>query len=230
MPPQAAGGQGAPGEPAPQGDAVPGCVGLTRCWRRAGCTRLAPGWGGGGFWGRGRSWGGCCGAGGGAMGGQRGGGVVGGPRGRQLCARGEEWLRCGEGARKPTQPHVWGPWTQGAPFLGRFGAGRVSSPCPEPPQEPAPCPHPHGHIAAPPAPHSRWMTMASRRAMRKRRTALIRATQSQVNLQSARYLPPTRSHSCRPAGGRGQRAEHGATMPPPRHPLPSWLSLASCPL
>lgn len=69
------------------------------------------------------------------------------------------------------------------------------------PSEPVLCPTHHGHSHSPvPQPslfrHSRWMTMPSRRAMRKRRMALIRATQSQVNLQSARYRQPAWPQSC----------------------------------
>lgn len=73
-------------------------------------------------------------------------------------------------------------------------------------------------VAQPPsspcAQHSRWMMMPSRRAMRKRRTALIRATQSQVNLQSARYCQPACTQSCRP--GEGEESGQSRVLPCPQ--------------
>lgn len=86
--------------------------------------------------------------------------------------------------------------------------------------EPVLCPPPQSQ--APPGQHSRWMTMPSRRAMRKRRMMLIRATHSQVNLQSARNLQPTCPQSCWPRGedsGQSQTPTslHGLARP---HPVP----------
>lgn len=162
-----------------------------------------------------------------------------------LSPSGEGWLRGREGAQEAppapcphlthrcaaprgspalpgtvTLPH---PTDMELPFAPVHGV--TLSPQRAEPGIPSVCPWPtlsrfcapHRSHSHPPARHSRWMTMPSRRAMRKIRMMLIRATQSQVNLQSARNLQPTCPQSCWP-GGEDNGQSRGAAEPNPHLP------------